>query len=259
MATGAAAAWVGWNTGGAAYAAVGGQGASAMIAGGIAGGAAGGATGGGLSALASGGNIGAGMLQGAGYGGIVGGITSGLASFGFPNFQPFGSGAMGSIGNRLFNSGLTGGAFGAAYAGVTGGDIGQGAAMGALDWAAGEGINMSIGHSLGFALSDSHEFREGAFYYYSEGRTPFTIGGAIIGDKATIYGYNIVNGQWDYSHTVDQHERSHFPQQTALSVGYIPAHLISQGISAIASGFDFQYGTHRYNIFERWLIDVPSY
>lgn len=85
MATGAAAAWVGWNTGGAAYAAVGGQGASAMIAGGVAGGAAGGATGGGLSALANGGNIGEGMLQGAGYGALAGGITGGLASLGVPN------------------------------------------------------------------------------------------------------------------------------------------------------------------------------
>src|SRR5574341_383788 len=64
------------------------------------------------------------------------------------------------------------------------------------------------------------------------------------------------------NHTVDQHERAHFPQQTALSVSYIPAHLLSQGIGGVVGSFTgagFMTGTHRYNIFERWWLDVPSY
>jgi len=117
-----------------------------------------------------------------------------------------------------------------------------------------------IGHGLGYMISGKGpEFNNGAFYYYKEGQTPFTIGGTIIGDEDYILGYNRINGRWDYDHTTDQHERAHFPQQTALSISYIPAHLASQGVSGILSGFDFKYGTHRYNIFERWWINVPSY
>ncbi len=127
---------------------------------------------------------------------------------------------------------------------------------GAVGWAAGEAVNMLIGNGLGVLMADSHEYKNGAFYYYSKGQTPFTIGGAIIGDEKTIKGFNWMNNQWDYNHTVDQHERAHFPQQTALSASYIPAHLVSQGMSWIFSGFT---NTHRYNVLERWWIDVPSY
>ncbi len=199
-----------------------------------------------------------------GQGALFGGAF-GLAGYCVPapNFRPFGGSSYASIANRVFNAGLTGAAFGAAYTGMTGGDVGQGAMMGALAWAAGEGVNMGIGHGIGYAMSGkAPSFSNGAFYYYSEGQTPFTVGGAIIGDRQKIERFNVVNNEWDYNHTTDQHERSHFPQQTALSVSYIPTHLISQGVGGIVgifTGVGFGAGTHRYNIFERGWIDVPSY
>ncbi len=215
-----------------------------------------GTTAGATNASIYGANIGQGALFGGAFG---------LAGYcvPVPNFTPLGGSAYASAANRVFNAGLTGAAFGAAYTGMTGGDVGQGAMMGALAWAAGEGVNMGIGHGIGYAMSGkAPSFSNGAFYYYSEGQTPFTVGGAIIGDKRMIEGYNIVNNQWDYNHTVDQHEQSHFPQQTALSVSYVPVHLASQGVGGaigVFTGVGFGAGTHRYNIFERGWIDVPSY
>lgn len=164
---------------------------------------------------------------------------------------------LASIGNRLFNSAVTGAVFGGAYAGVTGGNISQGMAYGAMGWAAGEAANMIIGRTIGSIMSGGNrEFKNGAAYYYTEGEGAFTIGGAIIGNKETINGFNWANNQWDYNHTVDQHERAHFLQQNALSVSYIPAHLLSQGMSFIFSGFT---NTHRYNVLERGWIDVSSF
>jgi RHS repeat-associated protein len=262
-AIGAAAAWVGWNTFGAAtgalaeaivgtteaaYVANGGLFWIAQVGGGIAGGAAGGAT----ASMLNGGDVGQSAL--------TGGIIGGLGSLGLPNFAPFGDSAAGSIGNRLVNTSLTGAGFGAAYAGLTGGDIGHGAASGALGWAAGEAGNMLIGHGLGLAMSGKGpKYKNGAFYYYPKGQGPFTVGGVIIGDKGMLAMSYYINGQ---QYSVDQHERAHFPQDVALSVSYIPVHLISQGVSGIVGSFTgakFWDSTHRYNIFERWWIDVPSY
>ncbi len=218
--------------------------------------AAAGGMSGGINAGITGGDVGTGVLSGAVFGGLTG-------YFGTPNFTPFGESAAGSIANRVFNSSLTGAAFGAAYAGMTGGDIWQGAASGALAWAAGEGINMLIGHGLGYAMAGKGpEFKNGAFYYNAKGATPFTIGGTIIGDKKILAGYNIQDGKWDYNHTVDQHERAHFPQQTVLSPSYIIAHYLSQGVGGLigsVTGVGFWNGTHTYNIFERNWINVPCY
>ncbi|MHB8968803.1 MAG: RHS repeat-associated core domain-containing protein, partial [Thermoleophilia bacterium] len=259
-AIGAAAGWVTWNTFGAAtgflansivgttqaaYVANGGLFWTAQMGGGIAGGAAGGAT----ASMIGGGDVGQGAL--------TGGIVGGLGSFGIPNFTPFGDTAAGSIGNRLYNSSLSGAGFGAAYAGATGGDVWQGAARGAMAGAAGATANVLIGNAIGlYYMDDGYAYKNGAFYYYSKGQTPFTIGGVIIGDSALISSNVIINGQVDPRYTNDQHERGHFPQDTILSVSYIPVHMVSQGISWIFSGFT---NTHNYNIFERWWIDVPSY
>ena len=261
MATGAAAAWVGWNTGGAAYAAVGGEGASAMIAGGIAGGAAGGATGGGLSALASGGNIGAGMLQGAGYGGLVGGITGGLASYGFPNFQPFGSGAMGSIGNRIFNNGLTGGAIGAAYAGMTGEDIGRGASMGAALWAAGEAGNMLVGHTVGFVGSgfNAPKFENGAFYYDMNTNGWITFSNVVSGSYGEIDQIYTLPDNRSFSYRA--HELGHLPQSTILGPAYIPTQAVSLtvgGIIGVFTGYGFIDGSHRFGFTDRAWQSAPG-
>ncbi|WKZ19560.1 MAG: hypothetical protein QY310_03115 [Candidatus Jettenia sp. CY-1] len=222
--------------------------AGGTLAGQVGGGIAGGATAGATSSGMYGSDVGLGAL----YGGIMGG----LGSFGAPNFAPFGDSAAGTTGNRLFNSSLTGGTLGTAYAGITGENVWQGSARGAIAWGLGEAANMGIGHGLGYMMSGAGpKYSNGAFYYYSKEQVPFTIGGAIIGDEDYILGYNIVNGQLDYNHTVDQHERAHFAQQTALSVSYIPVHVISQGIGGLTglfTGAGFLNGTHRYNVFERW-------
>lgn len=192
-----------------------------------------------------------------GQGALIGGIAGGLGSFGSPNINLFGDSAAGSIGNRLFNSAVTGAVFGGAYAGVTGGNIGQGAAYGAMGWAAGEAANMLIGHGLGYAMSGKgpSKFEDGVFYYHVANKGPFTVGGVIIGDEDWLSRPNLVSQADDPWHSVDAHERSHIRiQQTPLSVSYIPVHLVSQGISWLLSG-----STHRYNIFERGWIDVPSY
>lgn len=95
-AIGAAAGWVGWNTGAWVFDLAGGKGLTAVLAGGIAGGAAGGATSGGLSAVTYGGNVGESMLRGAGYGALAGGITGGLGYYGIPNALASGLGGYAS-------------------------------------------------------------------------------------------------------------------------------------------------------------------
>jgi hypothetical protein len=210
-----------------------------------------------------GGNVGQGMLTGAAYGAATGAVTYGLTSFATSGFQPFGSGAAGIIGNRLVNSAIVGGVVGAGYAVVSGDNVLKGAAMGAGYWAAGEAANMVIGNGIGYALSgQGPEVRNGAFYYSVNGQVPFTIGGAIIGNETWMARPNIVNDQLDYSHTVEQHEYSHLPQQTLLSAAYIPLHALSQGLGGLIGSFasgGFWDGTHRYNLFERSLIEIPSY
>ncbi len=216
--------------------------------------AAAGASAGAINAGISGSDIGIGALSG-------GAFAAAAYAFPGPNFKPFGQSPVGTIGNRLFNSSLTGAAFGAVSAGMTGGDMLYGAGMGAAAWAGGEAAGMLVGHGLGMAMSDSHcyEFRNGAFYYYAQGEIPFTPGGGvIIGDKLQLQGFNTINGMADFSHTVDAHERAHFAQQTVLSPSYLPLHLLSQGIGGLVgmgTGVGFWDGTHRYNIFERWWID----
>jgi len=252
-AIGAAAGWVAWNTFGtttgflansivgttqAAYVANGGLFWMAQMGGGIAAGAAGGAT----SSMLYGGDVGQGAL--------TGGIVGGLGSFGFPNYSPFGESEAGSIGNRLFNNGLTGGAFGAAYAGVSGGDIWQGTKHGAMIWGLGEVANIGIGHGLGYAMSEGNsKFENGVRYYYAKGQRPFSVGGAVIGDEAWIKEANL-------------HELAHATgKQKNLGPAYLPAHILSQGFSGIIGvlgGNNFWLSTHNYNIFERWWIEVPA-
>jgi len=222
-AIGAAAAWVTYNTfgaatgvladsivgtGQAAYVANGGLFWTAQMGGGIAGGAAGGAT----ASMMSGGDVGQGAL--------TGGIVGGLGSFGIPNFAPFGESAAGSIGNRLFNTSLTGGAFGAAYSGVTGGDIWQGASKGAMAWAVGDTANMLIGNAIGFVGSGfkGPEYKNGVFVYKGNPWGHLTIGNAVW---ETQSGMSPV----EFSHETDGHS---FFQGKLLGPAYLPAHIADQ-------------------------------
>ena len=260
-AIGAAAAWVGWNTGGLAYAAIGGQGGMAILAGGIVGGAGGGATGSGLYAAANGGNIGEGILQGAGYGAIVGGISGGLVAMGVPNIPIFGSSAAADIPNRIFNSALIGAGFEAAYAGMTGSNIAEGAIRGATAWGIGSAANIAIGHGLGYALSrKSPQYRNGVFVYEASGQRPFSVGGAVIGDPVEL-NVSVTFGKKTF--TVFDHEIAHSNGwQSILGPAYLPAHLASQGASGAVGmmrGENFWYSTHKYNLFERYWHEYPMW
>ncbi len=238
----------------ASYTTATGQALSPVLQAGIYGtvGAAAGAT----NAAISGTNVGQAALWG--------GMFSAAASYvGTPNFQPFGDSAAGSIGNRLFNSGLTGAAFGAAYAGMTGGDIGQGATMGALGWAAGEAGNMLVGHAVGLIGSGGKApiFENGAFYY--DVNTPgwITFGNVVTGPYGSLDNpYRLPDGR---TFTYREHELGHAsPQGTLLGPAYIPAHAASLtvgGMVGTVTGYGFVDGTHSFGLLERYWHPVPAY
>jgi hypothetical protein len=218
-----------------------------------------------LSAIAYGGDISEGILIGALYGTASGAVTGGLAFAGVPNLAPFGSSEIGTIGNRLVNSAIVGGVAGAGYAAMHGDNILEGAALGAEYWTVGEAANMLIGHAYGFIASGGKgpKFVDGAFVYYTNSDSAITFGNVVTGGKSFLYETVRINGQPDpLGRTNLQHEISHIYQDGLLEPAYIPTHaslLTVGGIIGILSGRGFIIGTHRYNVFERWWIDVPSY
>lgn len=166
---------------------------------------AGGAAGATSSAIC-GGNVAQGALYGAGFS---------LASYLFlvPNFEVFGKSAesaWAATANRIFNSAVTGAAFGAAYEGMTGGNVLQGMAAGALGWAAGEAANMLIRHGTGFVGSGlkNPKCEKGVFIYGLEGVLPFSIGGAVIGDEWAMRNLPNPVGAGESGYVID-HEISH--------------------------------------------------
>ncbi len=202
------------------------------------------------------------IMQGALVGGAFG-LASYLAPV--PSFEPFGESAIGSIGNRVFNSSLTGSVFGATYAGVTGGDIGQGAAMGALGWAAGEGVNMFLGHAVGFIGSGFQKpaYANGEFLYDAQDWGGWiTFSNVITGPATSINDTLIVNGQEVYGRTYFDHELGHSsPQGTLLGPAYVPLHAASMGIGGVVgalTGNGFVNGTHRFGLLERYWHPVPA-
>ena len=229
--------------------------AGMAAAGQIVGGVAGGASAGAASAAITGGNIGKGAL--------TGGIMGGLGSFGTPDYAPFGDSEAGSIGNRLFNSSLTGAAFGATYAGVTGGNIGQDATRGAMFWGLGEAAYMGIGHTVGLIGSGGSKprFENGAFYYDAKGW------------ESWVAFSNVVTGPYNQLDTIyvlpdgrkfsyREHELGHPPQGTMFGPAYGPAHIASLtvgGVAGVFSGFGFERGMHRFGLLERWYHPVPYY
>ena len=121
--------------------------------------------------------------------------------------------------------------------------------MGAAGWAAGEAANMMIGRTLGSIMSGGdRKFENGVAYYCAKGRTPFSVGGVVIGDEGLIKEWRV-------------HELAHATgKQKNLGPAYIPAHVLSQGFSWLIGTFTgATYKTHRYNIFERWWIEEPAF
>jgi hypothetical protein len=168
--------------------------------------------------------------------------------------------------NHLINSFITGAGFGAAYAGITGGDILKGMKTGALMWAAGDAANMMIGHTAGFVASN---FKlpaplNGAFIYDS-GEGFVTFSNVIIGPKDSLY--VTLHNATDPSikdpmgRTVLDHELGHtYPQGTTMAPVYFPAHVASLlvgGFIGILTGYGFTEEHHRFNLLERLLHPVP--
>ncbi len=217
-------------------------------------GAAGGAAAGATASALYGGDVGQGAL--------TGGIMGGLGAFGTPNYSPFGDSAAGSIGNRLFNSSLTGGSFGATYAGITGGDVWQGAGQGAFAWASGEAANMMIGHTVGFIGSgfNGPSFNNGAFYYDTGFDGWITFGNVISGPSAGLNDvYSLPGGR---RFTYGEHELGHLPQGTLLGPAYIPAHATSLtvgGTIGMFTGAGIVKGSHQYGVLERYYHPTPAY
>ena len=179
------------------------------------------------------------------------------SSFGTPAFTPFGDSEPGSIANRFFNSSLTGAGLGTAYAGMTGGDIGQGAARGALGWAAGEGANMLIGHSVGLIASGGKKpvYVNGSFIYDANTSGWITFSNVITGPTSDIHRTlsNTANPaiQDPFGRSYFQHEQGHtHPQATLLGPGYIPAHAASLAVGG------FLGGTHKFGLLERFWHPV---
>ncbi|WKZ20521.1 MAG: RHS repeat-associated core domain-containing protein [Candidatus Jettenia sp. CY-1] len=201
-----------------------------------------------------------------GQGALLGGAF-GLAGYlaQVPDFQLFGDSAenaYASIANRVFNAGITGAAFGATYTGMTGGDIGYGAMVGAFAWAAGEGVNMGIGHAVGYIASGGNAptFENGAFYYDANNTSGWiTFGNVVTGPYSKIDKMYTVDGM---QYTIRQHERGHMPQGTVLGPAYVPAHAASLTVGGLIGTFTdsgFMNGTHRFGFLERYWHPAPSY
>ena len=174
-----------------------------------------GAASGAINTAISGGNVGIGALSG-GLFGLAGSVV------GVPDFEVFGSSkssAWAGMANRFFNTGPTGGGYGAAYAAMSGGNIMKGAASGALGWMAGDAANMAIGHSVGFVGSGfkAPQIRDGAFVYPNNPGGHLSFGNVI----------------WEHSSGMTpsqfKHELSgHGFQTRLLSPAYLPSHLLDK-------------------------------
>ena len=182
--------------------------------------AAAGASAGAINAGISGSDIGIGALSG-------GAFAAAAYALPAPKFKIFGEGPadtlanrVGSIGNRIINSSLTGAAFGGVSAGMTGGDILQGMAMGAVGWAAGSAGNMLIGHAAGFVGSsfEAPTFKDGVFIYGGNSKGYLTIGNVV---------WQAPEGMSPSLFVHEQTGHGTF-QSNLLGPAYLPAHLLDK-------------------------------
>lgn len=199
-----------------------------------------------------------------GMGALTGSVFGAASSFGTPSFRPFGNMEWGSIGNRLFNSALTGSVFGATYAGITGGEIGRAAMWGAVGWAAGEAANMAIGHAYGYIASDMTKptFNDGVFVYNVDTPGLVTFGNVIAGPEIQLGDPLYRDKQLVPGKTIRDHEVGHMPQGTQFGLAYIPAHAASLtvgGAVGFINGTGFIDGSHRFGLLERYYHPVPQW
>jgi len=146
---------------------------------------------------------------------------------------------VGGIANRMINSSLTGAAFGAASAGMTGGDMLHGAAMGAATWAAGSVANMLIGNAVGWIGSgfQAPRYENGMYIYEGNSRGALTIGNAVWGPNEAMppmlasheYGHgkfqsNLLGPLYLPFHALDQATFTHMFEYSSLLLGGAPTY-----------------------------------
>jgi hypothetical protein len=221
-----------------------------------------GASAGAINAGISGSNVGIGAAFGAGFA---------VASYAcpYPSFSPFGQGEFGSVANRMFNSSLTGAAFGAVSAGMTGGDILKGMGMGAASWGIAEAGTMAMANAAGYILSGGQapKFQNGTFIYdlgpNSGGLITFS--NVILGNASMINEKMISYTSAGYSEedapTYLQHENGHSLQGTILGPDYIPLQAASLTVGALVGtfyGYPIDYGSHAFGLLEHYWQTVPE-
>jgi RHS repeat-associated protein len=204
-----------------------------------------GAASGATNAAISGGNVGIGALSGGAF--SLAGSTVGV-----PNFEPFGSSktnALAGMANRYLNTSLTGAGYGAAYAGMTGGNVLKGAGMGALGWAAGDTGNMLIGHGVGFIGSNfsAPKWQDGVWIYEGNVSGAITFGNVILGQK----GFSEYNqARYDsWQSRMYRHEFGHVYQYQALGPSFLPAYVGQFPVALTVFENPFQF-----NIFENFFL-----
>ncbi len=241
-----ASVFVGWYTGGLTSAWLEGivTKSAAAWGGAVAGGAAGGATAGGMSAAFNGGNIGQGMLTGAAYGAATGAVAHFLPT----NFTPFGDSKIASIGNRLFNSAISGGAFGAGYGVISGNNIGKSALNGAMLWAAGEAANMAIGYAVGFVGSGFRKptFQGGDFIYEGNTMGAITFGNVVFGPEG-FPSYANSSNLCDAAFYA--HEMAHVRQYAVLGPAFLPCYVAQFPVALALCQNPFQF-----NVLENFFL-----
>jgi RHS repeat-associated protein len=182
--------------------------------------AAAGASAGAINAGISGSDVGIGALSG-------GAFAAAAYALPAPKFKIFGEGPadtlanrVGSIGNRIINSSLTGAAFGGASAGMTGGDVLEGMAMGAAGWAAGSAGNMLIGHAIGFVGSgfEAPTFKDGVFIYGGNRGGHLTIGNVVWEHPSGMSPSEFIHEQSGHGTF----------QANLLGPAYLPAHILDK-------------------------------
>ena len=183
------------------------------------------------------------LLQGT----LVGGAFAlGAYALPIPGLKMFAEGPeatfanhVGGIANRMINSSLTGAAFGAVSAGMTGGDMLHGAAMGAAAWAAGSAANMLIGNAVGWIGSgfQAPRYQNGVYIYGGNSRGALTIGNAVWGPNEAMppmlasheFGHgkfqsNLLGPLYLPFHALDQATFTHMFEYSSLLLGGAPTY-----------------------------------
>jgi RHS repeat-associated protein len=169
----------------------------------------------------------------------------------------------------LVNSAVRGAVVGAAYSLVTGKNIGDAIANGAIAWTVAAALSSGV-----VATGTAPKWGNGAWVYRGAGAWPITFGNVITGDPTRLAepayydGRKTTPGASGRPATIEQHELAHIPQYMTLGPAMAPpffAAILSSYAVAGTLGWlsrsGFMNGTHQYSIFENdsGFTTVPNY